>query len=219
MKAHESVGAIVGAILNGAVMTKITVKELEALTIADAGKKVRDDGGLVGVVRARADGVSVKFDWRYRFGGKIRQMACGTWPKDSLSAIRDGRNKARGILDAGKDPGEENKVARLSAKADQLEEAAEAMSKILAIEAKNARLTVIELFERWEKRELIGRKDKGAEVRRSFAKDIFPVLGAVAAEDITRAMVVGALDNVVERGAPSLRVTCWEIFARCLASA
>lgn len=71
-----------------------------------------------------------------------------------------------------------------------------------SLEAKKTRPTVKELFERWEKRELKSRKDNGAEVRRSFEKDVFPTLGAVAAEDVTRAMVVSVLDSVVERGAP-----------------
>ena len=58
------------------------------------------------------------------------------------------------------------------------------------------------LFARWERLELIRRKDKGAEVRRSFEKDVFPVIGQVAVEDVTRSMVAKALYDTVERGAP-----------------
>ena len=65
-----------------------------------------------------------------------------------------------------------------------------------------ARLTVKELFDRWEKLELKSRKDSGSEVRRSFVKDIFPTLGDVAAEDVKRSMIAASLDSVVERGAP-----------------
>ncbi|MDB5992750.1 MAG: hypothetical protein JWQ10_4153 [Herbaspirillum sp.] len=37
--------------------------------------------------------------------------------------------------------------------------------------------------------ELRGRKDKGAEVSRSFKKDVFPKIGALAIEAVTREMV------------------------------
>lgn len=74
--------------------------------------------------------------------------------------------------------------------------------KVVEKATKQARMTLLELFENWEKRELTRRKDKGAEVRRSFEKDVLPVLGDVHVEDVTRAMVVSVLDMVVERGAP-----------------
>lgn len=183
-------------------MARLTVKELEALRASAAGTKIRDDGGLVGSIRACADSVSVTFYWRYRFNGKVREYPCGTWPKESLADIRGGRDKARRLLDEGKDPGEEKRIARLAAKAEQAEAVSKEKARIAEVEAQKARLTIRELFDRWERRELTGRKDKGAEARRSFEKDVFPSLGSVAAEDVTRQLVVGILDSVVERGAP-----------------
>ncbi len=183
-------------------MAKIKVKQLEALRPANASTKIRDDGGLVGTIRTRADGVSVKFDWRYRFGGKVKDYACGTWPKDSLADIRAVRDKARQTLDGGKDPSKEKRIERLKSHADQAEAAMHEEARITGAEARNARQTISELFANWERRELSRRKDKGAEVYRSFKKDVFPTLGAVAVEDVRRAMIVKVLDGVVERGAP-----------------
>ncbi len=182
-------------------MAKIKVKELEALRPANASTKIRDGGGLVGTIRTRADGVSVKFDWRYRFGGKVKDYACGTWPKDSLADIRAVRDKARQTLDAGKDPSEEKRIKRLKSHADQAEAAMHEEARITEAAAQNARQTISELFDKWERIELSRRKDKGAEVRRSFEKDVFPTLGAVAVEDIKRTMIVSVLDAVVERNA------------------
>ncbi|RYZ82570.1 MAG: site-specific integrase, partial [Proteobacteria bacterium] len=65
-----------------------------------------------------------------------------------------------------------------------------------------ARLTVKSLHERWESTELWQRKDGGAEIRRSFEKDIFPNIGDLAAGDVKRAMVAKILDDVVLRGSP-----------------
>lgn len=183
-------------------MSKLTVKELEALRATAAGTKLREDGGLIGSVRARSEGVSVYFDWRYRFGGKVRQISVGAWPDKSMPEIRRRRDRLYEILQDGKDPAEEKRIERLTKQADQAESASVAQSRIDIVEALKARVTVQALFEAWEKRGLKKRKDKGAEVRRSFEKDLLPALGAVAAEDVTKSMIVGVLDNVVERGAP-----------------
>lgn len=145
--------------------------------------------------------MSVLFRWRYRFGDKTKDFTCGTWPKDSLADIRAARDKARRILDDGKDPSEEKRISRLKSQAEQAEAVSLEQARITDAETHKARLAVLGLFERWEKLELQRRKDKGAEVRRSFEKDVLPVLGAVAAADVTRSMVVGVLDSVVERGA------------------
>jgi hypothetical protein len=42
-------------------MAKITIKELESLTVNDAGRILREDGNLAGRISARKDGVSVSF--------------------------------------------------------------------------------------------------------------------------------------------------------------
>ena len=55
------------------------------------------------------------------------------------------------------------------------------MAGASGIAAAQARITVTELFDKWEKAELVDRKDKGAEVRRMFAKDVFPLIGNMAA--------------------------------------
>jgi hypothetical protein len=54
--------------------------------------------------------VSVAFSWRYRFDGKKKDIRCGTWPGDKLSAVRRERDKARRILEAGQDPALERKA-------------------------------------------------------------------------------------------------------------
>ena len=61
-------------------MAKITVKELEALTPADTGRRLSDEHSLYGLVKPKAGGVAVLFRWRYRFDGKLRDYTCGTWP-------------------------------------------------------------------------------------------------------------------------------------------
>jgi hypothetical protein len=45
--------------------------------------------------------ISVSFYWRYRFEGKTKELACGTWPKSSMPTIRKERDHARRILETG----------------------------------------------------------------------------------------------------------------------
>jgi integrase len=182
-------------------MPKLTVKALEALAAHDSGRRISDGESLYGVVRATIESVSVLFRWRYRFNGQLKDFTCGTWPAASLATIRKNRDDAERLTSEGKDPAEEGRAQKLRRQAEQAEAIAREHARISAAEALRARMTVKQLFERWENLELSARKDKGAEVRRSFEKDGFPAIGEVAAEDVRRTMVASILDKVVARGA------------------
>jgi hypothetical protein len=126
-----------------------------------------------------ASGVSVYFDWRYRFDGKVKQIAVGAWPKLSLASIRSERDRLKVEVDGGSDPTERRKAERLKVKVDQLEEVEKQQKRLDEIVAQQTRLTVRGLFEHWAEVDLIRRKDGGKEVRRMFEKDVLPKLGAL----------------------------------------
>ena len=174
----------------------LTSKQLEALNVSDHGRRLGDSGGLFGVVRAKAGaGISVAFSYRYRFEGKLKDMRCGSWPDKSLKEIRADRDHARSLVSQGSDPALLKKLAKHKKAEEQrnlLAEHDEAVS----------RLTVGELFVRWKRQELTQRKDNGAEIERSFNKDVLPVIGKMAAEEVKRGHVANILDRVVDRGAP-----------------
>ena len=182
-------------------MSKLTEKELQALTAADAGKVLKEDGGLFGTVKAVTKGkapVSVAFYWRYRFDRKTRELACGSWPKVSMPDIRRARKVAMDILEAGRDPITERKTAKLQVKATQ-------QAEFVEIQTQLARQTVQDLFNRWLNLELAQRKASSRdELVRGFKKDVLPVLGKIPAEDVTRAHVMQVLDNILSRGARRL---------------
>ena len=83
----------------------VTELQLRSIRPDQAGEKIRDGNGLYGIVRVRRDGVSIKFEWRYRFQGKVVTLTCGTWPKDSLGGIRRAQREARALLDRCRDIG------------------------------------------------------------------------------------------------------------------
>lgn len=183
-------------------MSKLTVKELEALRPKDAGTRLREDGGLIGNVKQSSsgrNGVVVYFDWRFRSVGKVRQLALGTWPKKTLAEIRDALLHARTLVAAGHDPTEQRKAERLKAKVEQAEAVAAEQARLCAFAARRARITVSDLFERWAETDLVRRKDGGAEVRRMFAKDVLPILGGLAVEDVKKGHITAVTDTLLAR--------------------
>lgn len=177
--------------------------ELEALTPADAGKRMPDGGGLVGVASVDRSGrVIVPFKYRFRspVTNRVRDTACGIWPKESLKKIRANRDALRVAVGNGIDPIETSRTDKVVKKAADEEKKAAAHARLDELAASKARLTVRDLFDRWEKAELAERKDKGAEVRRMFEKDVLPKLGDLAAEDVRKGHVMAVVDKIKERG-------------------
>jgi integrase len=181
---------------------KITVRELQALGPADAGKKIRETGGLAGEVRASKTGVvTVGFLFRYKRLGRQREYSCGVWPTVALAEIRAARDAARALLDSGVDPIDAKKAAKL-------EQQAVVETRIEQAQAVLDRPTFEQRFGEWERAALSKRKDKGAETRRAFEKDIFPAVGAKALPEVTKADLMGVLDSIVSRGAARLANRC-----------
>jgi integrase len=175
-------------------MAKLTQRTLEALRPDQAGTTVREEGGLFGRVRTKADGsVTVSFYYRYRFDGKLKDYSCGTWPADSLSSIRAARDGARTKVAAGIDPGADKKLARHAQ-----QEAT--MAKLAEIEAQRvADLTVKDLFDAWVT-DGVRRKDGNAELKRLFGADVLPGLGGIAIKSVTEHEVRAVLRALVDRG-------------------
>ncbi|WP_233862972.1 tyrosine-type recombinase/integrase [Paraburkholderia adhaesiva] len=177
---------------------KITVKELQALRPVDAGKKVRETGGLFGEVRvSKVGAITVGFMFRFRFRSRQRDLSCGVWPRDSLADIRAVRDKARALLDSGTDPVDERKATKLEQQVDvetRIEEAETVLNRP-SLETR---------FGEWERAALSKRKDGGAETRRRFEKDVFPKVGATAMPDVMKADLMAVLDGIVARGANRL---------------
>lgn len=143
---------------------------LEALTEADHGTTVRDGGSLIGKVRNTRAGIRVSFTFRFKRDGKQHDFRCGTWPTDSLAAIRANRDKASLINREGIDPGERKKadIARAQA-ADR-----EAIQK--QAQLREEALTVNDLYAEWITNGVL-RGDGNVDLRRNFAKHVLPVLG------------------------------------------
>lgn len=178
-------------------MAKLTIKEMEALTPANIGENIRDDGGLRGKVRANSktkNGVSVTFVFRYKWETRTIDLPCGTWPRHTLPSIRKVRDAAKTKLEAKVDPATANRVAALEKKVQQTQ-------AIVHLEEKLTRSTTAGLFKYWCEVDLARRKDGGKEVIRGFNKDVLPAIGQLRAEDVTKADVMRIIDAILARGA------------------
>ena len=134
--------------------------------------------------------------WVYVFwmDGKQRRMGLGSYPDISLKKAREKRDKARSLLEDGKNPITTN---RESKKAKLKEE--EEHRKVAAGEGPPQ--TVRQLFNVWRwgnciqptdpkaipAGELANRKDAGAWVQTYFDRDVFPILGDKALNEVRQA--------------------------------
>ncbi len=184
----------------GKFSNNITAKALEALNSADHGKRLSLGQSLYGTVRAGKDAtISVYFDWRYRLDGKIKTMPVGTWPATSLKALRDRRDQLQTELRSGIDPAERQRLDRVTKQADLTEAHATQQTRIEALAAKQARITVRGLFDQWQRLALKSRVDQGSEARRAFERDVFPIIGDMAVVDVTKIQIQTIVDTMMAR--------------------
>jgi len=184
-------------------MAVITVKELQALGAADNGRRVSMGNSLYGTVRSGSDGVvSVYTVWRYKVGGKVRQIPVGTW-KDkggqSLMALRDKRNELAAELKKGSDPIERKAADKLKLEVDKVEAHHHQLDRLEEIAKKQARLTVRGLFDLWRGLSLKHRADSGTEAQRAFGRDVFPLIGDMAVADVKKAHIQHIVDSMMAR--------------------
>lgn len=183
-------------------MTSISVKYLESLKSDDAGKRLADGGSMFGTVRAKKDPlapVSVDFQWRYKIGGNPHQIRIGTWPKTSLKAIRDERDRMAAEVKKGTDPIERKATEKLKAETDKVDAIQIQFERLEKFSEHQARLNVRALFAHWNKLELKHRKDKGTETIRAFERDVFPHIGEMAVIEVKKVHIQHIIDSMMER--------------------
>ena len=186
--------------------------QLNALSASDHGCRISMGLNMRGDVRVTKDGlVRVYVGYRFKVNAKIREVRLGVYPSDSLTELRAKRKAIQDQLDAGIDPIEQKKITKEDKAAKNLETLAELERRKqaaiaekervkLEIASKQARMTVRRFFDTWQSLELKRRKDGGTDVLRMFNKDVFPLIGGMALEDVKRAHIQEIVDNVTMRG-------------------
>lgn len=173
--------------------TRWTIKELQSLTTSDDGKVRREPDGIVTKVRAGKRGITVAFRYEWFAGGKKHDYSLGSWPKKTLAELRTERDLAKATVSQGIDPGAAKKAARIEAQA--------AIAATIAESERQAaeNLTVTDLFEAWLI-DGVRREDANAELRRSFAKDVLPVIGKKMIRELSKQDLLSVLRTAKKRG-------------------
>jgi integrase len=138
--------------------------------------------------------------WRfkYRFAGKEKLLALGTYPEVSLSDARDKRTEARRQIAAGIDPGE----ARKAKKVANAEKAANTFEVVAR--------------EWYGKNEPVWSPTHAVMVISRLEKDVFPVIGNRPISEIKTPEVLRMLQNIEARGvietAYRIKIVCGQVF-------
>ena len=158
-------------------LTEVAVKNAKAKT---KPYKLADEKGLYLLVAVTGGKL-----WRmdYRFAGKRKTMALGTYPDVKAAAARDKRNEARTLLAAGVDPSE-NKKAQAKAKA--------------ALAANSFEVVAREWFAKM-KPEWVESHSKKILAR--LENDVFPWVGKRPIAELGAVELLTTLKRISDRGA------------------
>ncbi len=155
--------------------------QVKAAKPKDKDYKLTDGEGLFLLVTTRG---GKRWRLKYRFGGKEKLLAFGTYPDISLTEARDMRHEARNKLAHGIDPGEVKKAAKAA--------------------DKEAHATSFESIGReWHKHMIEKKewsKEHSATILSRLEKDIFPWIGSTPIREVSAKEIKGILDRVRGRG-------------------
>lgn len=119
--------------------------------------------------------------WRYRFGGKAKELSFGVYPDVSLKSARDKRDAARQQLASGIDPAEARKAAKLSLAGAESFEA---------------------IAREWHSKFSPGWvPSHGDRILRRLERDVFPWLGNRPIAEIKPPELLAVLRRIESRGA------------------
>jgi len=130
--------------------------------------------------------------WKYRYVGKEKRLALGSYPAVSLAKARSDRDTARLLLKRGTDPAQERKDNRL---ADQIR-----MGTTFEAVARS-------WFANWQ----TARSPRHAGyVLRRLEADVFPMIGAKPIADVTAPMLLAMAKKIESRGALDIARRSWQ---------
>ena len=166
----------------------------------EARKRYTDSGGLYLEVQPSS---AKHWRWKYRYGGKEKRLALGSYPAVTLAQARRDRDSAREVLKAGTDPVQAKQDAKLA--------------RQVAIES-NFEAVARSWFDHWKGPRSARHADY---VLRRLEADVFPMLGRKPIADITAPQLLAMAKKIESRGALDIArrswQTCGQIFEYALA--
>ncbi len=181
------------------VTNKLTDKAVKSAKPGPKPVKMFDGEGLYLLVQPGAEADSKRWRLKYRFGGKEKLLALGTYPEVKLKQARERREAAREQIAQGIDPSAARKAAKDS-RASQCEGTFEAVAR------------------EWHQT-VHAEKTTEAHAARTLIRleqDAFPYIGALPIEAITAPALLQLLRRVEDRGAIEtahrVKQACGQVF-------
>ena len=175
----------------------LTDTKIKQAKTATKPYKLFDERGLYLIVTPRG---GKWWRFKYRFGGKEKLLALGTYPEVALKDARERRDDARKQVAAGVDPSGERKTARLMQEDSFEQVAREWFGKFSAVWVEEHASIVIQRLER----------------------NIFPWLGAHPIGEITAPDLLAVLRRIESRGAIEtahrIKQVCGQVFRYAIAT-
>jgi len=163
--------------------------------------KMQDEKGMYLLVNPNG---SKYFRYNYRFNGKRKTLALGTYPVTSLKEAREKRDTAKKQFDGGIDPSENKKAVKQSR--------AESMANSFEVIARE-----------WYERHMNDKSEHHQKRAMSlFQRDIFPYLGSKPIANIKATELLAALRriearNAIETAHRALQI-CGQVFRYAIAT-
>jgi len=161
------------------VLTNIKIKNL----IRKGGPVAVSDGA--GLTLTISKSGYVAWVLRYRFGGKRKELTIGSFDDFPLSVAREQAQVYRQKIETGTDPAHEKRASKVVLAAGGQPE------------------TFKELAELWYQRKQVGRVKYPERIHATLENWIYPRLGRLPPVQITAALVVGCIEQVIDAGAPT----------------
>ena len=179
----------------------LTAVEVKAATADGKARKLFDGKGLFLLVTG---GGSRLWRLKYRYGGKEKLLALGSFPEVGLKEARAKREEARRLMAEGVDPGAARK-AQKGSRSGEVEASFEAVGR--------------EWFAKWEPSWAPGHSSK---LIRRLERFAFPWIGGRPVDEIQPREVLELLQRIEARGtletAHRVRQACGQIFRYAVAT-
>lgn len=130
--------------------------------------------------------------WKYRFGGKEKRLALGSYPQVSLAMARRARDDARLLLKSGSDP--------VAAKQDQ-----KRIAKV------SLETTFEPVARAWHEHWKSSKSPRHADyVLRRLEADVFPEIGKRPIANLTAPILLAVAKKIETRGAVDIAKRAWQ---------
>lgn len=167
----------------------------------DRDYKLSDSGSLYLLIKPTG---TKSWRWKFRFGGKEKQLVIGRYPDMSLAQARLARDGARALVAAGSDPTLVRKQQKARLREQELH-SFEATARAWHAERKAT------LAPRY-----------AAQILDRLEADVFPEFGSIAIRQVTAPMVLAAIRKIEARGAREMahrvRIHISDVFVWAIAS-